>query len=106
MATEIEVAPKVIQRLAVFYRRNGYTRRLDAVRRIEQGQLYKKGADVRLVAESLGELAEIRRLLGEAGFTVARPFEKASQWRQPIYGVASVARFLKLIGESRPAEAE
>ncbi len=92
-------APGVIARLAEFFRRNGYVRRVDAVRRVAEGRLYKKGAEVRLVAETLGELAEMRRLLGEAGFAVARPFVKQAQWRQPIYGIAAVGRFLTLIGE-------
>jgi hypothetical protein len=81
------------------FRRNGYVRSVNPVRRLVNGRLYKKGAEVRLVAESKAELAEIRRLLRRAGFKRARPFAKARQWRQPIYGVAEVARFLSLIGE-------
>jgi hypothetical protein len=83
--------------LAAFFRRNGYVRRVDAVRRVMDGQLYKKGAEVRLVAESAAELAEIRRLLRRAGFKAARPFAKGRQWRQPVYGIAEVARFLSLV---------
>jgi hypothetical protein len=103
---EMMPAPEVVARLAGFFRRNGYVRRLDPVRRVVDGQLYKKGAEVRLVAESAAELFEIRRLLGAAGFKVARPFAKDRQWRQPVYGVAAVARFLALIGEPRPAESQ
>ena len=94
-------APEVVKRLAAFFHRNGYVRRMDAVRRVVDGQLYKKGAEVRLVAESAAELAEIRRLLKRAGFKLARPFAKARQWRQPVYGVAEVARFLALIKKRR-----
>lgn len=102
MGTEIPRADAVEQ-LAVYFHRNGYVRRMDAVRRMEEGALYKKGAEVRLVAESRAELAEIRRLLKIAGFKRAKPFPKGRQWRQPVYGVAEVARFLSLVGERRRA---
>ena len=94
--------PEVVQRLAKFFHRNGYVRQLDAVRRVNDGKLYKKGAEVRLVASSAKELSEIRRLLRGAGFKVARPFAKAKQWRQPVYGVQQVARFLELVGKRSP----
>ncbi len=83
--------------LANFFLRNGYVRRIDAVRRTEEGQQYKKGAEIRLVAETEDELKLIRQLLIRAGFKLAEPFVKANQWRQPIYGIAEVARFLSLI---------
>ena len=92
--------PAVVEQLASFFRRNGYIRRLDAVRRRTQGHLYKKGAEIRLVAESELELRLIQRLLVQAGFRVAHPFVKGGQWRQPLYGVSDVSRFLELIGES------
>jgi hypothetical protein len=98
---EASLSSETVKRLAAYFHRNGYVRRLDAVRRIEDGQLYKKGAEVRLVAQSSSELAEIRRLLKRAGFKCARPFAKARQWRQPVYGVAEVARFLDLVGERK-----
>lgn len=100
---DVSPTPDVVNRLAAFFHRNGYVRQMDAARRTEEGQLYKKGAEVRLVADSAAELAEIRRLLKQAGFKRARPFVKARQWRQPVYGVAEVARFLSLVGERRPA---
>ena len=87
-----------MRQLAAFFRRNGYIRRLEPVRRKVEGRLYKKGAEVRLVAESAAELRLIRRLLRQAGFKVARPFRKGRQWRQPLYGVQAVARFLDAIG--------
>jgi hypothetical protein len=101
---EVAPAPEVVERLAVFFHRNGYVRRVDAVRRVQEGQHYKKGAEVRLVAESRAELKEIRQLLRKAGFKLARPFAKARQWRQPVYGVAEVARLLSLVGEQKHAE--
>ena len=100
---EVAPAPEVVKRLAALFHRNGYVRRVNPVRRKVKGRLYKKGAEVRLVATSTAELAEIRRLLKQAGFKRARPFAKARQWRQPLYGVAEVARFLFLVGEPRSA---
>jgi len=109
--TNVATSTDPIKQLAVYFHRNGYIRALDPVRRKRQGRFYKKGAEVRLVANSAAELREIRRLLKQAGFKRARPFVKDRQWRQPLYGVAEVARFLALVGkprrrkrkESRPA---
>ncbi len=98
--TENASKPEVSARLAGYFHRNGYVRRIDAVRRAEEGQLYKKGAEVRLVANSRAELAEIRRLLRQAGLEPGRPFAKGRQWRQPLYGVAAVARFLALVEDA------
>lgn len=100
---EIVPSSEAVKRLSAFFHRNGYVRRVDPVRQMVKGRLYKKGAEVRLVAESAAELAEIRRLLKQAGFKRARPFAKARQWRQPVYGVAEVARFLALVGEPQRA---
>jgi hypothetical protein len=84
--------------LAGFFRRNGYVRWQDARRQRREGYwAYKKGDEVRLVAESLRELALIRRLLRRAGFRPGRPFRKGRQYRQPLYGRPAVARFLALI---------
>lgn len=91
-------------RLRWFFLRNGYVRRVNAERRDALGtQVYKKGDEVRLVADSRAELAIIRRVLRTAGFKPGRPFRKAQQYRQPIYGRAEVARFLELIGETEDA---
>jgi hypothetical protein len=94
----------VVEQLGAFFRRNGYVRRQSADRLAAEGyEAYKKGDEVRLVADSKAELRAIRRLLRAAGFTPGRPFPKANQWRQPVYGRAAVARFLALIGEARSA---
>ena len=91
--------PEVVAELARLFHRNGYVRWLNPDRRAAEGAFYKKGDEVRLVANSAGELRTIRRLLRAAGFTPGRSFRKARQWRQPVYGRAVVARFLTLIGE-------
>jgi hypothetical protein len=89
----------VRQQLTYFFRRNGYVRRQNLVRlRVEGGQRYKKGDEVRLVAESEAELATIQQLLQQAGFKPGQPFPKGRQMRQPLYGRRAVARFLALVG--------
>lgn len=94
--------PETLDRLRFFFYRNGYVRwpvpdRLED----EPPEKYKKGAEVRLVAETHGELREIRDLLREAGFRVANHFPKGNQFRQPIYGYRQVARFLSLMDDER-----
>ena len=79
-------------------------RRQDADRRAAEGYAaYKKGDEVRLVATSEAELACIRAELERAGFKPGRPFRKAGQYRQPIYGREEVARFLSLVGRAADA---
>jgi hypothetical protein len=86
-------------RLRAFFQRNGYIRWQNAGRLKLNGSKYKKGDEVRLVADTLAELTVIRRLLRAAGFIPGRPFPKARQYRQPVYGRKQTARFLALIGE-------
>ena len=92
--------PDVVEELAAFFNRNGYMWLPNYDRREEEPRTYKKGYEVRLVANSLAELQTIRRLLAEAGFSLARPFAHIAQWRQPLYGRKAVVRFLTLIGRS------
>jgi hypothetical protein len=88
----------VAARLARVFERNGYVRWQDGVRQIEEGsQVYKKGIELRLVANSLEELAKIRRMLEQAGLKPGRPFVKGRQYRQPVYGKEAVAHFLELV---------
>jgi hypothetical protein len=87
-----------VQRLASFFHRNGYVRRQNPKRVKKDGWgRYKKGDEVRLVAETGQELTLIRNLLEKAGFKPGSPFEKGRQYRQPIYGRKAVARFLELV---------
>jgi hypothetical protein len=93
--------PRAEAMLAQFFQRNGYVRRKDPLRAAEDGQRYKKGYEIRLVARTKGELGEIRALLIEMGFEPGRPFAKAKQWVQPIYGKSAVERFLILADSQR-----
>ena len=86
------------QRLAELFRRHGYTRRQNRARLAEEGYLrYKKGDEVRLIAESEAELTTIRRLLRQAGFRAGRPFAKGRRFWQPVYGREAVRRFLGMV---------
>lgn len=98
------VPRSVIRELARFFERNGYARwqAQDRVEKEGWGR-YKKGDEIRLVANSEAELAVIRRLLRTAGFRPGRPFAKARQFRQPLYGRQAVERFFALMESEREA---
>jgi hypothetical protein len=86
------------ERLARFFRRNGYLRMPNPARRKEERSKYKKGYEVRLVLRSEGELEEARELLVQTGFKPARPFRKVRRLIQPIYGKRAVEQFLWRVG--------
>lgn len=94
-----EAKAEAVRQLARFFHRNGYLRWRNPQRLKSDGRAYKKGAEIRLVANSKQELATIRRLLKTAGFKAGRPFVKARQFRQPVYGIDQVIAFLKIIDE-------
>ena len=102
-AVKATPAAEVVEKLAALFQRNGYVRWLNPERKARDPRKYRKGDEVRLVAESKAELQTIRRLLRAAGFKPGRPFAKSKQWRQPLYGRTEVARFLTLIGETARA---
>jgi len=104
MATKKKkITNPVVLRLAEFFQRNGYVRRQSADRLKAEGtSSYKKGEEVRLVAATKTELAEMRRLLRDQGFKLGKPFTTAGTHRQPIYGKEQVRRFLELVGEPIP----
>lgn len=94
--------------LAAFFLRNGYVRRHNPARRKADGCMrYKKGDEVRLVANTPSERSRILELLRTAGFKPGRPFrkdKKGGQYRVPIYGREQVARFLQTIEETRQCQ--
>jgi hypothetical protein len=86
--------------LKEIFTRNAYSRVPNEERR-KEGQKYKKGYEVRFVVKTEDELKELRELLKKAGLTPARPFQKAKQVIQPVYGKQAIeyfVRFLKSAG--------
>ncbi len=81
--------------LVEFYNRNGYMRVPDVDRQEEDPHGYKKGCEIRLLAKTQRELRTIRRLLRQVGIKSGKPFLKANQWCQPVYGKQSMALFKK-----------
>ncbi len=96
---KVEAPKAVVKQLTAYFNRNGYVRYQNTDRlATEPYGSYKKGDEVRLVANSASELRQIRQLLQAAGFNPGRPFGKDNQWRLPLYGREAVARFLSLVG--------
>ena len=83
-------------------------RRHDAGRYATQGYMkYKKGEEIRLVANGREEQEQILRRLKLAGFKAGRPFRKAPERNQfcvPIYGREQVARFLNMVEETETCD--
>ena len=77
--------------------RNGYLRIKDSSR-IEESktQKYKKGFEVRLVANDEAELELIRAAISALDLHVAKSFQKGKQMVQPIYGEEITRKFEKL----------
>jgi O-glycosyl hydrolase len=74
-----------VRGLLRIFRRNGYVRRRNPRRyRAEGYRRYKKGDEIRLVANSKKELAVIRKWLTQAGFNAARPFAKGKIGRAHV----------------------
>jgi len=84
---------QALKSLITLFQRNGYVRVVDEKHRKEFGQKYKKGYEVRLVANSKEELQIIRRLLKQAGFKPGKPYKKHLQFVQPVYGKSAVDWF-------------
>ncbi|MCL6504661.1 MAG: hypothetical protein K6T86_18425 [Pirellulales bacterium] len=92
-------AKAVVQRLVRVFSGRGYLRRQNKRRMAKEGtNQYKKGEEVRLIADTRSELAEIRKLLVQAGFKPGKPFRKGAKYCQPVYGKEAVGRFLTLVG--------
>lgn len=86
------------EELVRLFKRNGYVRAQDPRRQQKEGsQRYKKGDEVRLVANSWEELKHIEALLSRTGYWPGRPFRKGGQLRLPIYGKDQVRGFLEMV---------
>jgi len=83
--------------LRYFFRRNGCLRAPNIARQKRDGWTYKKGYEIRFVANNGKELLKIRSLLSKAGFKSGKPYSKRSQFIQPVYGKIFYEQFRKLI---------
>lgn len=93
------------KQLAAVFNRNGYVRLQNAARLGAEGYArYKKGDELRFVVKSRRELGAVRRLLRLAGFQPGRPFAKALQLAQPVYGRTAVRELLTLMGAAATAK--
>lgn len=94
-------------RIVKFFHRHGCLRLPDEVRRQKEGHTrYKKGHEIRFVADSLAELRQISSLLKRLGFKPGAPYQKQHQFVQPVYGNEAAASFMRiLISEHRKSPA-
>lgn len=89
------------KQLAAAFGRNGYVRLQNPDRLGREGYArYKKGDELRFVVRTQRELAAVRRLLRLAGYQPGRPFVKALQYAQPVYGRTAVRELLSLMDAS------
>lgn len=81
------------------FARNGYVRCKSLSRWVDEGSnAYKKGYEVRLIANSDVELKALHLALLKWKFTPGRAFAKTHQQALPLYGRVAVERFLLLVG--------
>jgi hypothetical protein len=86
--------PEESQRaLVALFQDRGYLRLPDRDRRASEPGRYKKGYEIRFVADSRKKLSLIRRLLKQVGLKPGKPFQKRSVWIQPVYGRDAVTEF-------------
>jgi hypothetical protein len=84
--------------LVEIYLRGGCLRRQSVGRlKADGAQKYKKGSEVRLVANSPAELERMRGLLKAADFKSGHSYSKGNRFVQPIYGEEQVLRFCGLL---------
>ena len=93
-----------IQGLVEVFRRNGHIRYQNPDRVQNEGwKRYKKGDEVRLIANFEPELDKIRGWLKQMDFKLGKPYSQSNQFRQPIYGRDQVQRFLQMVQDHRLA---
>jgi hypothetical protein len=101
----VKIIPAATARtLTSLFRRNGCVRRQNTARCEAEGWTkYKKGDEIRLIANTNAERDRVMRLLKRADFKAGRPFLKHRRPGSscvPIYGREQVARFLTMVAET------
>lgn len=84
-------------RLIQYFQRNGYFRIPDEELRERRGEDYKKGYEIRFVANDERELSKINSHLRKAGFKRGKSFEKNNKFVLPVYGREAVEKFRKIL---------
>lgn len=77
---------------------SGYVRLPDPAKKKEReraGSRYRKGYEVRLVVDTMGEVELARELIRLVGFKPGRSFAKHRRLVQPVYGRAATEWFLE-----------
>ena len=85
-----------LETLIRYFQSNGYVRLPNLEKRKKLQSNYKKGYELRFVADTKSELREIRQCLQCTGFGVGKPFVKGRQFVQPVYGKKQLDRFLAI----------
>lgn len=92
--------------LLQIFLRNGHLREPDILLKKQLGQKYKKGYEVRLVANSRQELRDIRRALKAVDLNAGSHFKKNRQTVQPVYGKEAVGLFKSWVSTSKKRSAK
>ncbi len=83
--------------LVELFQRNGYMRVPNDDRREEEPRNYKKGYEIRLVANTQRAITAIRRLLRQAGLKSGKPFKKKAWFKNGDRHLAEM-RFRRVCG--------
>lgn len=87
--------------LAQLFLERGYVRQPNPTRLREGYTAYKKGTEVRLVAETRAVLTEVRAALRAVGLRPGRAFLKNGRYVQPVYGKDALEWFERAAGTRR-----
>lgn len=89
------------EQLRQLFDRNGYYRVPDEASREDKKTSYKKGYEIRFVAQDYKEYLEIRKLLKALGYNPGKAFYKGAQRVIPVYGKENYLAFQELMQEGR-----
>ena len=89
------------EQLRQLFNRNGYYRVPDEASREDKKASYKKGYEIRFVAQDYKEYLEIRKLLKALGYEPGKAFFKGAQRVIPVYGKENYLAFQELMKEGK-----
>ena len=91
------LADRSVRLLVELFERNGCVRTPDFKKRKRLRERYKKGYEIRFIANTKSELRLVRRLLRRLHLKPGRPHVKRTQFVQPVYGKATVQRLVTFL---------